>query len=88
MRAHIDWRADYDSLRYQPVDVPADIVTGMLAYLEALGLSYGGFDFVITHDKEWIMLECNPAAQWLWLHHLADLPIPAALADLLTQGTS
>lgn len=33
------------------------------------------------------MLECNPAAQWLWLHHLAALPIPAALADLLTQGT-
>lgn len=87
-RARIDWRADYDSLRYLPVDVPADIVTGMLAYLDAMGLSYGGFDFVITHDNEWIMLECNPAAQWLWLHHLADLPIPSALANLLTEGTS
>lgn len=51
-RAHIDWRADYDSLRYLPVDVPADTATGMLAYLEALGLSYGGFDFVITPDEE------------------------------------
>jgi hypothetical protein len=29
-------------------------------------------------------LECNPSAQWLWLHHTAGLPIPAALADLLT----
>jgi hypothetical protein len=28
--------------------------------------------------------ECNPAGQWLWLHHLADMPVPAALADLLT----
>jgi glutathione synthase/RimK-type ligase-like ATP-grasp enzyme len=49
-------------------------------------LNYGGFDFVITPDEEWIMLECNPSAQWLWLHHTAGLPIPAALADLLTTA--
>jgi ATP-grasp ribosomal peptide maturase len=80
-RARVDWRADYDALRYLPINVPAE---GMLAYLRAFELNYGGFDFVITPDEEWIMLECNPSAQWLWLHHIAGLPIPAALADLLT----
>jgi ATP-grasp ribosomal peptide maturase len=83
-RAYTDWRSDYNSIRYLPVQVPAEIESGMLRYLRTLGLMYGAFDFVITPSDEWIMLECNPSGQWLWLHHLADLPIPAALADLLT----
>ena len=40
--ARVDWRADYDALRYLPITVR------MLAYLRALELNYGGFDFVIT----------------------------------------
>ena len=58
----------------------------MIEYLTAFNLNYGAFDFVITPDGEWIMLECNPSGQWLWLHHVAGLPIPEALADLLTGG--
>jgi hypothetical protein len=82
-RARVDWRADYDALRYGPITVPAEVTVGMLAYLRAFELHYGGFDFVITPHEEWIMLECNPSAQWLWLHHTAGLPIPTALAELL-----
>ena len=85
-RAHIDWRADYDSLRYDPVAVPGEVLRGIQVFLRALNLHYGAFDFVITPDDRWIMLECNPSGQWLWLHHRADLPIPGALADLLTGG--
>lgn len=86
-RARIDWRADYDSLRYLPVEVPTEVRVGMLAYLRAFRLHYGAFDFAITPDGEWVMFECNPSGQWLWLHHLAGLPIPAALAELLTGET-
>lgn len=86
-RAHVDWRADYDNLRYEPLHVPDNVIHGMMAYLEALHLPFGAFDFVITPEGHWVMLECNPNGQWLWLHHATQLPIPAALADLLT-GTS
>lgn len=82
--ARVDWRADYDALCYSPITVPADVTAAMLAYLQAFDLNYGGFDLVITPNEEWVMLECNPSAQWLWLYHTADLPIPAALADVLT----
>ena len=51
-----------------------------------MGLNYGAFDFVITPDGDWVMLECNPAGQWLWLEHETGAPIAAALADLLTEG--
>lgn len=31
-------------------------------------------------------LECNPNGQWAWLEDVADLPITAAIADLLENG--
>ncbi len=31
-------------------------------------------------------LECNPNGQWGWIEDHADLPITAAVADLLTSG--
>jgi len=46
---------------------------------------YGAFDFVVTPDGEWIMLECNPAGQWLWLQE-TGVPIAATLADVLVEG--
>ena len=49
-------------------------------------MKLGAFDFVITPDDEWIMLEVNPAGQWLWLEHEAGVPIAAALANLLADG--
>ncbi len=87
-RARIDWRADYANLKYEPIDTPTDVAEKVLRYLAAFNLHYGAFDFVITPAGEWVMLECNPAGQWLWLHHGADLPIPAAIADLLTEGAT
>ena len=84
----VDWRSDYAELTYERVDVPAPVVAGMAGYLEAFGLGFGAFDFVVTSDDEWIMLECNPAGQWLWLEHETGVPIAAALADLLTDGVN
>jgi hypothetical protein len=85
-RGHVDWRADYEALRYERVEVPAPIVDGMIAYLAGFGLSFGAFDFAVTPDGKWVMLECNPAGQWLWLEHETGVPIAASLADLLING--
>ena len=84
--ARVDWRADYDALTYRPVDVPPAVTAGLGRFMDALGLYFGAFDFVITPDDEWIMLEVNPAGQWLWLEHEAGVPIAAALANLLADG--
>ncbi|MFD0525499.1 hypothetical protein [Paractinoplanes durhamensis] len=82
----IDWRSDYDALTYERIKVPEAVTDGVGRFLDALGLNYGAFDFVITPDGDWVMLECNPAGQWLWLEHETGVPIAAALADLLTEG--
>ncbi|MGH3697345.1 MAG: ATP-grasp ribosomal peptide maturase [Pseudonocardiaceae bacterium] len=84
--ARIDFRADYDNLDYADIEPPESVTTGMLAFLRTFGLSFGVFDFAVTPDSEWIMFECNPAGQYSWLEEQLDLPITAALADLLSNG--
>ncbi len=82
----MDWRADYHSLDYTVVEPPEPVTAGMLAFMKAFELSFGAFDFVVTTNKEWIMLECNPFGAYGWLEEALDLQITSALADLLAHG--
>lgn len=84
--ARIDWRRDFDALAYEAIDTPDHIRHGVAAYLEAMGLAYGAFDFVVRPDGQWIFLECNPNGQWGWLPDEADVAIAPAFADVLMKG--
>jgi ATP-grasp ribosomal peptide maturase len=86
--AKVDWRADYDNLDYAIVEPPEPTVAGMLKFLDSFGLYFGAFDFAVTPDGEWIMLECNPFGEYGWLEDALDLPITSALADLLANGAT
>jgi hypothetical protein len=55
-------------------------------FLQCLGLNFGAFDFVVTPDNQWVMLECNPAGQWLWLQEETGAEIAEGIADLLVSG--
>jgi len=84
--ARVDWRSDYQALDYAVVEPPETVVAGMLRFMRYFGLSFGAFDFTITPDQEWVMLECNPFGAYGWLEDALELPITSALADLLTTG--
>ncbi len=86
--ARVDWRSDYDTLDYAVIEPPQSVTSGMLRFLKVFGLSFGAFDFVVTPDQEWIMLECNPFGAYGWLEAALSLPITSALADLLTNGAT
>jgi ATP-grasp ribosomal peptide maturase len=86
--ARIDWRADYDALRYEPTECPTHVAEAVHHYLTAASLIYGAFDFAVDHDGVWWLLECNAAGQWGWLAEECDLPIAAALADNLIGATT
>lgn len=86
--AGVDWRSDYDALDYAVIEPPEPVTTGMLSFLRAFGLSFGAFDFAVTPDNEWIMLECNPCGAYGWLEDALHLPITEALADLLASGAA
>ncbi|GAA2335886.1 ATP-grasp ribosomal peptide maturase [Saccharopolyspora halophila] len=83
---HIDWRADYPTNRYEEIELPADVATGIRDLMKRLDLAYGALDFVIGPDGKWTFLEINPAGQYGWLQHHTGVDITGQLADLLLTG--
>jgi ATP-grasp ribosomal peptide maturase len=85
--SYVDWRNDYRALRYEPIDPPAHVVTGVIAYCVELGLSYGAFDFVVQPDGRWVFLECNPGGQYGWIEDAVGAPITETIAELLSEDS-
>lgn len=81
--SRVDWRRDYDALRYEHATCPRDITDGIFRYMKRSDLYYAAFDFVVRPDGKWIFLECNAAGQWGWLAEQCDLPVAAAIVDEL-----
>lgn len=83
--ARIDWRRDYDSLRYEIIECPSEVAGGIARYLAESGLTFGAFDFAVDSGGTYHFLECNAAGQWGWLAEECDLPIATAIADELIR---
>lgn len=82
-QGRVDWRSDYDSLSYSPLELPAEITEGLVRLHRALGLMYGAADLACDMAERYWFLETNQAGEWGWLAERAGLPIARALADLL-----
>jgi ATP-grasp ribosomal peptide maturase len=81
--AAVDWRADYDSLTYEPVETPPDVAVRVRTMMSQLGLRFGALDFLVTPDGMWHFLEINPNGQWAWIEQETGLRISEAIADSL-----
>lgn len=81
--SYVDWRADYDSLRYELVEPPEPVAIAVRRLMKELGLTYGALDFVVSPDDSWTFLEVNAGGQYGWLEDATGAPITAQLADLL-----
>ncbi|WP_159942612.1 MULTISPECIES: ATP-grasp ribosomal peptide maturase [unclassified Nocardiopsis] len=84
--ARVDWRSDYAAHRYEVVEVPEGVRSGLERYMRSFGLVYGAADFVVSPDGSWTLLEVNPNGEWGWLADRCDLPIGQAIAALLEKG--
>jgi ATP-grasp ribosomal peptide maturase len=83
--SRVDWRADYRSLEYAPIETPAGVRAQASGLLRRLGLRFAAMDFAVTPDGAWWFLEANPNGQWAWIETETAMPITAAIADAL-QG--
>jgi ATP-grasp ribosomal peptide maturase len=83
-QGYVDYRTDYANLRYELVDPPERVSTGIRALMSGFGLVFGALDFVITPAGEWVFLEINPTGQYGFIEHATGAPLTAQLADLLT----
>lgn len=82
----IDWRQGLDhGMVHSKFDLPSSVSDFCKAFLERLHLNFGCFDFIVTPDKEYIFLECNPNGQWLWIEQETGLKISKCIADTLIE---
>lgn len=89
-RSRVDWRRE--GLRmirsWVHYALPVAVRDGALKLMDALGLNYGAFDFVLTPDGRCVFLEVNPEGEFFWLEDSPGLPISDAIAGvLLGQAT-
>lgn len=84
--ARTDWRSDPAALRYERVPLPDTVAAGVSQYMKQTNLTYAGFDFVVTPEEEWVMLEANTGPQWAWLEAATGAPIVEAMATMLAEG--
>lgn len=83
-RGATDWRkAAATELRWEPAEVPDEVVGRMRRFMTSVGLRQGAFDFIRTPDGEHVFLEVNPVGEWGMLERDLDLPISEAIADAL-----
>lgn len=84
--AREDWRRQGVALidAWKPYTLPELVQAQVLGMMEALGLNYGAFDFIVTPEGRHVFLEVNPAGEFVWLTRSPGLPIAEALADVLS----
>jgi glutathione synthase/RimK-type ligase-like ATP-grasp enzyme len=82
-----DWR-HYDASRtpHLPHVLPPAIEQRCIDLVAKLGLRYGAIDMILTPSGEYVFLEINPNGQYLWIEEFAELPISAAICDLLIDS--
>lgn len=81
-----DFRMTMDEARMEAVDLPADVLDLVRAFMDELGLVYGAIDMRRTPDGEYVFLEINPSGQWLFVEERTGQPITEAFADLLAAN--
>lgn len=84
--ARVDFRSRYRSLRYERIELPADVEAGIRSYLAAAGLVIASLDFSVANDGTYYFLESNPpGGQYQWLQAATGAPISDTLATLLAS---
>jgi hypothetical protein len=85
-RGRLDWRQSYDELQFSPDRLPSSVEGQCRALLDALGLVFGCFDFIVTPEGEHVFLEVNEMGQFLFIERYCGLPLLDAFSEFLFQG--
>lgn len=81
-----DWRRyDFDNVRHEAYQLPAEVEAKILGFMSATGLIFGAIDMVLTPQGDYVFLEVNPQGQWGWIEEFTGLPIARAIAELLAN---
>jgi glutathione synthase/RimK-type ligase-like ATP-grasp enzyme len=86
-RTLVDFRDFSAPIRYEAVELPAEIERRCRGYVHSYGLTYGAIDLIVTPDERYVFLENNPAGQFLFVEQLVpEFKMLDAVADSLIAG--
>ena len=82
--AMIDWRrTDNPRLPHHPIVLPNKLSEQLLRLMDSLHLTFAAIDMIQSEDGEYVFLEVNPSAQWMWLDEMLNFGISEAIAKWL-----
>jgi putative peptide maturation system protein len=82
-----DWRSIDPHLgRYAIHKLPSEVARRCVELAKRLELRFGVLDIILTPDGRYVFLEINPNGEWLFMERTTELPISAAICDLLMSG--
>lgn len=79
----IDWRKAPHDVKYESIELPAEVGDKVHAFMVDSGLTYSCMVFIVTPEDRYVFLESNPRGQYLWLEYYTGMPITEAIADAL-----
>lgn len=84
--AQVDFRQDYQALRYAVHHLPEHIHQAVMALVRQYSLFFAALDFLYTREGHYVFLEVNAVGQFGWLEQATGLPLFANLAHALATG--
>lgn len=81
----VDWRKAHECLPHYRIDLPDEIQRKAIALTQRLELTYSAIDLVLSTNREYIFLECNPNGQWAWIENRLGYPISKRIVSLLRE---
>jgi glutathione synthase/RimK-type ligase-like ATP-grasp enzyme len=82
----VDWRKANHEITLEPWELSPGLADLCFRFMDALGLVFGCFDFIVTPKGEHVFLELNPAGQFLFVERLTGLPLLDAFCDFLIHA--
>ncbi len=85
-KTQVDWRNyNYEKPnRKVPFQLPDDIADNVRKFIRASGLNTGAIDMVVTKDRKYVFLECNPNGQISMVSEHCNYFIERYIAEYLS----
>ena len=82
----VDYRMRMTEIPCRVHELPSELEAGILSFMKTLGLEFGGIDFRVTPDGEYIFFEINPDGEFMYLEDRTGQPMAEAMAAHLSAG--
>jgi len=82
----VDYRLRMQEIPCRPHELPPVLEAQVRSFMARLGLQYGGIDFRLTHEGQYVFFEINTAGEFLYVEDRTGQPISEAMAAHLAAG--